>query len=190
MTRRRTLPCLSLANPIRKTKEGNPNLGASGVKPEVANLYTFAANTQTGPIRAGDERQGLNVNDGLAAALARLEAILNRSRAAIVPVLHPGIGQPEVLATLRGIGLSPSAEAVTRVHRRLERVPGRARGQDPDTARDLSGRRGGGRRETRNRRPGDGPVPGRGSPPGALDTRTRPRRRQRGHMRRPRPDDS
>jgi hypothetical protein len=27
----------------------------------------------------------------------------------------------------------------TRVHRRLERVPGRARGQDPDTARDLSG---------------------------------------------------
>jgi hypothetical protein len=39
----------------------------------------------------------------------------------------------------------------TRVHRRLERVPGRARGQDPDTARDLSGRRGRGRRETRNR---------------------------------------
>jgi hypothetical protein len=45
MTRRRTLPCLSLANPIRKTKEGNPNVGESGVKREVANLYTFAANT-------------------------------------------------------------------------------------------------------------------------------------------------
>jgi hypothetical protein len=29
----------------------------------------------------------------------------------------------------------------TRVHRRLERVPGQARGQDPDMARDLSGRR-------------------------------------------------
>jgi hypothetical protein len=39
---------LSLANPIRKAKEGNPNSGESGVKAEVANLYTFAANTQTG----------------------------------------------------------------------------------------------------------------------------------------------
>jgi hypothetical protein len=49
------------------------------VKPDVANLYTFAAKTKLAHFRAGDERQVLNVDDGLAAALARLEAILNRS---------------------------------------------------------------------------------------------------------------
>ena len=39
-----------------------------------------------------------------------------------------------------------------RVHRRLERVPGRVRGQDPDTIRDVSGRRGeGGLRWARSR---------------------------------------
>jgi hypothetical protein len=83
------------------------------VKPEVANLYTFADKTQTGAFSGSDERQVLNVGDGLAAALARLVAILNRFRAAIVAVLHPGIGRPEVPATLRSIGLSPSAEVVT-----------------------------------------------------------------------------
>jgi cell wall assembly regulator SMI1 len=61
----------------------------------------------------GDDRQVLNVDEGLAAALARLEAILKRSRAAIVPLLHPGIGEREVLRTLQGIGLTPSAEVVT-----------------------------------------------------------------------------
>jgi hypothetical protein len=55
----------------------------------------------------------LNVDERLAAALSSLEAILDRSGAAIVPLLHPGIGQPEVLAAFDGIGLSPSAEVVT-----------------------------------------------------------------------------
>ena len=55
----------------------------------------------------------LNVDERLAAALSRLEAILDRSGAAIVPLLHPGIGQPDVLAAFDGIGLSPSAEVVT-----------------------------------------------------------------------------
>lgn len=55
----------------------------------------------------------LNVNEGLAAALAGLEAVLRRSGAATVPLLHQGIGEREVLATLRGIGLTPSAEVVT-----------------------------------------------------------------------------
>jgi hypothetical protein len=55
----------------------------------------------------------LNVDERLAAALSRLEAILDRSGAAIVPLFHPGIGQPEVLAAFDGIGLSPSAEVVT-----------------------------------------------------------------------------
>jgi cell wall assembly regulator SMI1 len=55
----------------------------------------------------------LNVDERLAAALSRLEAILDRSGAAIVPLLHPGIGQPEVLTAFDGIGLRPSAEVVT-----------------------------------------------------------------------------
>jgi hypothetical protein len=55
----------------------------------------------------------LNVDEGLAAALVRLEASLTRSGAAIVPLLHPGIGEREVVATLQGIGLTPSAEVVT-----------------------------------------------------------------------------
>lgn len=45
-----------------------------------------------------------NVDEGLAAALARLEAILRRSGAAIVPLLHPGIGEREELATLQASG--------------------------------------------------------------------------------------
>ena len=55
----------------------------------------------------------LNVDERLAAALSRLEAILDRSGAAIVALFHPGIGQPEVLAAFDGIGLRPSAEVVT-----------------------------------------------------------------------------
>ena len=55
----------------------------------------------------------LNVDERLAAALSRLEAVLDRSGAAIVPLLHPGIGQTEVVAAFDGIGLSPSAEVVT-----------------------------------------------------------------------------
>jgi hypothetical protein len=64
-------------------------------------------------LQPGDEDQVLNADEGLADALARLEAILTRSRAAIVPLLHPGIGESEVLETLQGIGLTPSAEVVT-----------------------------------------------------------------------------
>ena len=40
----------------------------------------------------------LNVDEKLAAALSRLQAILDQSGAAIVPLFHPGVGQPEVLA--------------------------------------------------------------------------------------------
>jgi hypothetical protein len=55
----------------------------------------------------------LSVDDGLAAALELLEAILQRSGAAIVPILHPGIEEREVRATLQSVGLTPSAEVVT-----------------------------------------------------------------------------
>jgi hypothetical protein len=51
--------------------------------------------------------------EGLADALSRLESILVRSRAAIVPLLHPGIDEAEVTSLLAGVGLSPSAELVT-----------------------------------------------------------------------------
>jgi hypothetical protein len=61
----------------------------------------------------GDDRQVLSADEGLAAALSRLETILDRSGAAIVPLFHPGIGQPEVLGAFDGIGLTPSAEVVT-----------------------------------------------------------------------------
>ena len=61
----------------------------------------------------GDDRQVLSADEGLAAALSRLETILDRSGAAIVPLFHPGIGQPEVLAAFDGIGLTPSAEVLT-----------------------------------------------------------------------------
>jgi uncharacterized protein (TIGR00369 family) len=47
-------------------------------------------------------------------------------------------GRTLLTLTQRGV---PLRRRRTRIHRRLERVPGRARGQDPDTARDLSGRR-------------------------------------------------
>jgi hypothetical protein len=75
---------LSLANPIRKTKEGNPNVAESGVKREVANLKTFAANAQTGHLSVGDERQVLNVDYGLAAASARPEGIGESPHAEVV----------------------------------------------------------------------------------------------------------
>jgi hypothetical protein len=55
----------------------------------------------------------LNMDERLAAALSKLEAILDRSGAAIVPLFHPGIGQPEVFAAFDGIGIRPSAEVVT-----------------------------------------------------------------------------
>jgi cell wall assembly regulator SMI1 len=51
--------------------------------------------------------------EGLADALSRLESILVRSRAAILPLLHPGINEAEVTSLLAGVGLSPSAELVT-----------------------------------------------------------------------------
>jgi hypothetical protein len=53
----------------------------------------------------------LNVDERLAAALSRREAILDRSGASIVPLFHPGIGQPEVLAAFDGIGLSGAARS-------------------------------------------------------------------------------
>ena len=61
----------------------------------------------------GDERQVLNVDEGLAGALSRLESILVGSRAAIVPLLHPGIDEAEVTRLLAGVVLRPSAELVT-----------------------------------------------------------------------------
>jgi hypothetical protein len=51
--------------------------------------------------------------EGLADALSRLESLLVRSRAAIVPLLHPGIDEAEVTSLLASVGLSPSAEFVT-----------------------------------------------------------------------------
>jgi cell wall assembly regulator SMI1 len=62
---------------------------------------------------ADDYVQVLSMDEGLAAALSRLESILARSRAAIVPLLHPGIDEAEVARLLAGVGLTPSAEVVT-----------------------------------------------------------------------------
>jgi hypothetical protein len=59
------------------------------------------------------EARVLSVDEGLAAALARLEAILRRSEAAIVPLLHPGIDEAEVTSLLAGVGLRPTAELIT-----------------------------------------------------------------------------
>lgn len=53
------------------------------------------------------------MDEGLAGALSRLESILVRSRAAIVPLLHPGIDEAEVARLLARLGLRPSAELVT-----------------------------------------------------------------------------
>lgn len=55
----------------------------------------------------------LTAEGGLADALSRLEAILGRSGAAIVSVLHAGIRPAEVSRLLGGVGLEPSAEIVT-----------------------------------------------------------------------------
>jgi cell wall assembly regulator SMI1 len=55
----------------------------------------------------------LNVDEGLPGALSRLEGVLVQSRAAIVPLLHPGIDEAEVVSLLAGVGLTPSAEFVT-----------------------------------------------------------------------------
>jgi cell wall assembly regulator SMI1 len=54
-----------------------------------------------------------NMPEELADALSRLESNLVRSRAAIVPLLHPGIDEAEVTSLLAGVGLSPSVELVT-----------------------------------------------------------------------------
>ncbi len=48
----------------------------------------------------------------LSDALSRLESILARSSAAIVPVLHPGLDESEVAHLLGGVGLRPTAEVV------------------------------------------------------------------------------
>lgn len=45
--------------------------------------------------------------------LRRLEDRLRRSGAAIVPVLHRGIDEPEVVSLLGGLGLTPTSEVVT-----------------------------------------------------------------------------
>lgn len=50
------------------------------------------------------------MNWDLAEALPRLEGLLARSGAAIVPVLHPGIGELEVVRLLDDVGLAPTAE--------------------------------------------------------------------------------
>jgi hypothetical protein len=52
----------------------------------------------------------LNVDAG---SLSRLEALLARSGAAIVPVLHRGIDESEVVSLLAGVGLTPSSEVVS-----------------------------------------------------------------------------
>ncbi len=49
----------------------------------------------------------------LAGSLSRLEALLARSGAAIVPVLHRGIDESEVVRLLAGVGLAPTSEVVT-----------------------------------------------------------------------------
>jgi len=49
----------------------------------------------------------------LAEALSRLEGLLARAGAAIVPVLHPGICELEVVSLLEGVGLAPTSEVVT-----------------------------------------------------------------------------
>lgn len=54
----------------------------------------------------------LTAGDELVDALSRLESVLARSGAAIVPVLHPGVGEPEVASLLGGVGLRPTAELV------------------------------------------------------------------------------
>lgn len=49
----------------------------------------------------------------LAGALTRLESLLARSRAAIVPVMHPGIDESQVTRLLSEVNLRPTAEVVT-----------------------------------------------------------------------------
>lgn len=55
----------------------------------------------------------LTVDGDLAEALSRLEALLARSGAAIVPVLHEGIDESEVVSLLADVGLTPNSEVVT-----------------------------------------------------------------------------
>jgi hypothetical protein len=54
-----------------------------------------------------------DVGEGLLDALLKLESMLSQSGAAIVPLLHPGIDEFKVVASLQGIGLKPNAEVVT-----------------------------------------------------------------------------
>ena len=55
----------------------------------------------------------LSVAGDLSGALSRLEALLARAGAAIVPVLHQGIDESEVVSLLDGVGLAPTPEVVT-----------------------------------------------------------------------------
>lgn len=55
----------------------------------------------------------LSVAGELINALSRLEALLDRAGAAIVPVLHQGIGESEVVSLLDGVGLALTSEIVT-----------------------------------------------------------------------------
>lgn len=53
------------------------------------------------------------MDEDLAEALSRLEAVLARAGAVIVPVLHRGIDETEVGKLLAGMGLTPTSEVVT-----------------------------------------------------------------------------
>lgn len=55
----------------------------------------------------------LAVDDGLAEMLLWLEALVARADAAIVPVLHDGIDESEVVTFLDGVGLNPTSEVIT-----------------------------------------------------------------------------
>lgn len=66
-----------------------------------------------GVFAADDDVQVLSVDGDLAEALRRLETFLVRARAAIVPVLHEGIDEAEVVSRLARVGLAPTSEIVT-----------------------------------------------------------------------------
>lgn len=55
----------------------------------------------------------LTAGDELVDALSRLESLLARSGAAIVPVLHEGIDEAEVVSLLAELSLAPTSEVVT-----------------------------------------------------------------------------
>ena len=55
----------------------------------------------------------MSVAGDLVDALFRLEALLARAGAAIVPLLHQGIDESEVVSLLDSVGLAPTSEIVT-----------------------------------------------------------------------------